>query len=53
MRASTFLQEVRKIGIDTAAGVPDSTLKQFCDALCLDGGAVFRHYVTADRKSVV
>ena len=25
MRASTFLQEVRKIGIDTAAGVPDST----------------------------
>ncbi len=53
MRASTFLQEVRKIGIDTAAGVPDSTLKQFCDALCLDGGAVFRHYVTANEGAAV
>ncbi|MDE6920617.1 MAG: phosphonopyruvate decarboxylase [Lachnospiraceae bacterium] len=53
MRASTFLQEVRKIGIDTAAGVPDSTLKQFCDALCLDGGATFHHYVTANEGAAV
>ena len=48
MRASTFLQEVRKLGIRTIAGVPDSTLKPFCDAVCLDGGREFQ-----DRKSVV
>lgn len=29
MRASTFLQEVRKLGVRTIAGVPDSTLKPF------------------------
>lgn len=53
MKASTFLQAVQNIGIDTVAGVPDSTLKPFCDALCLDGGAAFRHYVTANEGAAV
>ena len=53
MRASTFLQEVRKLGIRTIAGVPDSTLKPFCDAVCLDGGREFQHYVTANEGAAV
>jgi len=53
MRASTFLQEVRKLGVRTIAGVPDSTLKPFCDAVCLDGGREFQHYVTANEGAAV
>lgn len=53
MKADIFLQEVKKIGINTIAGVPDSTLKQFCDAVQLDNGRTFRHYVTANEGSAV
>lgn len=53
MRASTFLQEVKKLGIRTIAGVPDSALKQFCDAVRLDGGKEFQHYVTANEGAAV
>lgn len=53
MRASIFLEEVKNIGIHTIAGVPDSTLKQFCDAVCLDGGKEFKHYVTANEGAAV
>ncbi len=31
MNAYKLLSELEKIGINTIAGVPDSTLKQFCD----------------------
>jgi len=53
MKASFFLQEIKKIGIHTIAGVPDSTLKQFCDAVQLDGGKRFHHYVTANEGAAV
>lgn len=53
MKASVFLKEVKKIGIHTIAGVPDSTLKQFCDAVCLDGGKELKHYVTANEGAAV
>lgn len=53
MKAGIFLQEVRNTGIHTVAGVPDSTLKQFCDAVCLDSGKTFRHYVTANEGAAV
>lgn len=53
MKASVFLEEVKNIGIRTIAGVPDSTLKQFCDAVCLDGGKEFKHYVTANEGAAV
>ena len=53
MKASTFLQEVEHIGIRTITGVPDSTLKQFCDAVQLDHGKTFRHYVTANEGAAV
>lgn len=53
MKAGSFLRGVRNIGIRTIAGVPDSTLKQFCDAVQLDGGKCFRHYVTANEGAAV
>lgn len=53
MRASIFLQELKRIGIHTIAGVPDSTLKQFCDAIQLDEGKQFQHYVTANEGAAV
>ena len=53
MKADIFLQEIKKAGIRTIAGVPDSTLKQFCDAVRQDGGNEFRHYVTANEGAAV
>ncbi|NBH13932.1 phosphonopyruvate decarboxylase [Lachnospiraceae bacterium] len=53
MKADIFLEEVKKTGIRTIAGVPDSTLKQFCDAVRLDGGKEFCHYVTANEGAAV
>ncbi len=53
MKASNFLQEIKNIGICTITGVPDSTLKQFCDAVRTDDGKAFRHYVTANEGAAV
>lgn len=53
MKAGFFLQEVKRIGIHTVTGVPDSTLKQFCDAVCLDNGKELKHYVTANEGAAV
>lgn len=53
MKASVFLDQVKNIGIHIIAGVPDSTLKQFCDAVCLDNGKEFKHYVTANEGAAV
>lgn len=52
MRAQELLQEIENMGIDVIAGVPDSTLKQFCDGLQLHGEK-FRHYVTANEGAAV
>ncbi len=53
MKAGFFLQEIQNIGIRTITGVPDSTLKQFCDAVRLDDGKTFHHYVTANEGAAV
>lgn len=52
MKASDFLNKIKLMGIDTIAGVPDSTLKQFCDALQImkDG---FSHYTPANEGAAV
>lgn len=53
MKASVFLHEIKEIGINTITGVPDSTLKQFCDAVQFDNGKEFNHYVTANEGAAV
>ena len=52
MRADSLLEELGKMGIDTIAGVPDSTLKQFCDGLHNYEGNL-THYVTANEGAAV
>lgn len=52
MRADKLLQELEKMGIDTIAGVPDSTLKQFCDGVQNYQGAM-EHYVTVNEGAAV
>lgn len=52
MKASKVLSQLGNMGIDTIAGVPDSTLKQFCDGLQTYEGSL-RHYVTANEGAAV
>lgn len=52
MKASKVLQQLEKMGIHTIAGVPDSTLKQFCDGVQVYSGNI-KHYVTANEGAAV
>lgn len=52
MKADKLLEALENIGIDTIAGVPDSTLKQFCDGLQNYAGNL-QHYVTANEGAAV
>lgn len=52
MRAQELLQKLETMGIEVITGVPDSTLKQFCDGLQLHGEN-FKHYVTANEGAAV
>ena len=53
MKAEIFAEMIHKMGIDTMVGVPDSTLKQFCDYMNTDGKRVFRHYVPENEGAAV
>ncbi|MCM1263057.1 MAG: phosphonopyruvate decarboxylase [Butyrivibrio sp.] len=52
MKAFKLLEQIENMGIEVITGVPDSTLKQFCDGLQLYNGK-FRHYVTANEGAAV
>lgn len=52
MKANDVLVQLEKLEINVITGVPDSTLKQFCDGL-LSSGNRFRHYVTANEGAAV
>ncbi len=52
MKASRLLEQLEKMGIQTITGVPDSTLKQFCDGVQTYQGNL-RHYVTANEGAAV
>ena len=45
MQVEDFVQELKNIGIKEMFGVPDSTLKQFCDYLNREGSGDFTHMV--------
>ena len=52
MKAARLLSCLEKMGFDTIAGVPDSTLKQFCDGVQTYQGNL-KHYVTANEGAAV
>ncbi len=52
IKAQDLLRELENMGIEVVAGVPDSTLKSFCDGLQLYEGGL-RHYVTVNEGAAV
>lgn len=52
MKAKDLLRQIEGLGIEVIAGVPDSTLKQFCDGLQQYRGGL-KHYVTANEGAAV
>jgi len=52
MKAQFLLEQIEKMGVSVIAGVPDSTLKQFCDGLQMYQGGL-QHYVTANEGAAV
>ena len=52
MKAYGLLEKLEKMGIQTITGVPDSTLKQFCDGVQTYRGKL-QHYVTANEGAAV
>ncbi len=53
MQVRVFTDGIRKLGIQTVAGVPDSTLKTFCEYLNFGNEEQFRHYVPANEGAAV
>lgn len=53
MEVQLFCKELKNIGIETLIGVPDSTLKEFCDYLQTDGKQEFTHEVVANEGAAV
>lgn len=52
MKAQQLLKQIEKMGIEVITGVPDSTLKQFCDGLQTYEGEL-KHYVPANEGAAV
>ncbi len=52
MKAQDLLKRIEDMGVEVIAGVPDSTLKQFCDGLQTYQGNL-KHYVTANEGAAV
>ena len=52
MKADRLLKALEEMGIDTITGVPDSTLKQFCDGLQNYQGNL-KHYVPVNEGAAV
>lgn len=53
MLVTDFIGQIKKIGIKTLAGVPDSALKPFCDYVNGTGKTEFTHYVPANEGAAV
>lgn len=53
MKAEIFAEKLTEIGITDLIGVPDSTLKQFCDYVNRDGSCPLQHYVPANEGAAV
>ena len=53
MNVEVFVQHLKNMGIDSLIGVPDSTLKVFCDYVNSEGSNVFNHFVPANEGAAV
>ncbi len=53
MKAEEFIKQIKNQGITNLIGVPDSTLKPFCDYLQNEGKDSFKHYVPVNEGAAV
>lgn len=53
MLVTDFINEIKRTGIKTLTGVPDSALKPFCDYINGVGKEEFTHYVPANEGAAV
>ena len=53
MRSEDFVNALKGMGIESLVGVPDSTLKQFCDYINSDGKDEMKHYVPVNEGAAV
>ena len=53
MIVTDFIKQIKKMGIKTLTGVPDSALKPFCDYINGVGKEEFTHYVPANEGAAV
>ncbi|RXI39590.1 phosphonopyruvate decarboxylase [Clostridium tetani] len=53
MKIETIIKEMQKLGIGSIVGVPDSTLKEFCDYMNYENPRNLKHYVPANEGAAV
>lgn len=53
MKAEEFVQRILDLGIKSLVGVPDSTLKEFCDYLNTESPESFEHAVAPNEGAAV
>ncbi|BDR67477.1 phosphonopyruvate decarboxylase [Clostridium tetani] len=53
MKIETIIKEMQKLGIGSIIGVPDSTLKEFCDYMNYENPRNLKHYVPANEGAAV
>lgn len=53
METAFFLEQLRKLNMDTITGVPDSALKGFCNHINAHADSSFRHFVPANEGAAV
>lgn len=53
MKIETIIKEIKRLGIESIIGVPDSTLKEFCDYMNYENVDNLKHYVPANEGAAV
>ncbi|HDK7138012.1 phosphonopyruvate decarboxylase [Clostridium botulinum] len=53
MKIETMVKEIEGLGIGSIVGVPDSTLKEFCDYMNYENPHNLKHYVPANEGAAV
>ncbi len=50
MDIRVYVKKIKELGIETVTGVPDSTLKVFCDYIGSEGKNIFPYHITAANE---
>lgn len=53
MKVETIIKQIKELGIQSIIGVPDSTLKEFCNYMNYENVDNLKHYVPANEGAAV